>query len=76
MIRINHINNIINHATNNIKEKSESKGLSQKISHIHNFLTAVLWILQLMKKPFDMLDTDAERDRIEALFKEENGEII
>lgn len=76
MIRINCLNNIINHATNNIKEKPESKGLSQKISHIHNFLAAVLWILQLTKKPFDMLDTDAERDRIEALFKEENGKII
>lgn len=76
MIRINRLNNIINHATNNIKEKPESKGLSQKIGHIHNFLTAVLWILQLTKKPFDMLDTDAERSRIEALFKEENGEII
>ena len=36
-----------------------------------NIFTALPWL-----KPFDMLGTDDERNRIEALFTEENGNII
>ena len=36
-----------------------------------NIFTALSWL-----KPFDMLDTDNERNRIAALFSEENGHII
>lgn len=36
-----------------------------------NIFTALPWL-----KPFDMLDTDDERNRIEALFTKENGNII